>query len=129
MKFIYPALFHKEDGSYWVEFPDLEGCQSFGDTLEETMDNAKEALEGYCIAAIENDIKIPKARDIKSIKTGNDEFSSLICADISAYLQREKAVKKTLTIPSWLNDKANEKGINFSLTLQNALLDTLGIGK
>ena len=44
MLFIYPAIFHKENNSYWVEFPDLEGCQTYGDTLNETMEYAQEAL-------------------------------------------------------------------------------------
>ena len=47
MKAIYPAIFHKENESYWVEFPDLPGCHTFGDTLAETVDNAKEALSLY----------------------------------------------------------------------------------
>ncbi len=53
MKLIYPAVFHKEDGVFWGEFPDLEGCNSFGDTLEEILTNAREALEGYSISLID----------------------------------------------------------------------------
>ena len=49
MLFLYPAVFHQEEDSYWVEFPDLEGCQSFGDTLNETMENAQEALSAYLL--------------------------------------------------------------------------------
>ena len=49
MKMIYPAVFHFEDNAYWVEFPDLPGCQSFGSSLTETLDNAREALEAYAI--------------------------------------------------------------------------------
>lgn len=44
MLFVYPAIFHKEDNSYWVEFPDLQGCQTFGETIPETMEDAQEAL-------------------------------------------------------------------------------------
>lgn len=123
MKLIYPAVFHKDGESYWVEFPDLEGCQSFGDTVNETLLNAREALEAYCIELVENKKKLPAASDITLIPAVNDGFVSLVETDISAYLSKSKAVKKTLTIPAWLNDMAVEKGINFSQTLQAALFE------
>ncbi len=43
---LYPAVFHKEENKYWVEFPDLEGCFSEGDTLQEAHKMAQDAL--YC---------------------------------------------------------------------------------
>ena len=125
MKIIYPAVFHKDGNSYWVEFPDLEGCTSFGDSLEETLTNAKEALEGYCITSLENKIPLPKASDIEGIKTTTNCFTTLIVGDISHYIGQSKAVKKTLTIPSWLNDMATENGVNFSETLRDALMTKL----
>lgn len=42
--FVYPAIFHKEDESYWVEFPDLKGCNTYGSTIPEAMEMAQEAL-------------------------------------------------------------------------------------
>ncbi len=122
MKLIYPALFHVEDGVYWVEFPDLTGCQTYGESLSETVMNAKEALEGYAISIMENKEKLPEPSDITSIKCENGAFATLIDVDVSAYLNKSKAIKKTLTIPQWLNDMAVEKGINFSQTLQDALI-------
>ena len=56
MLFVYPAIFHNEDNAYWVEFPDLEGCQTFGNTINETMEYAQEALAGYLLVALENSI-------------------------------------------------------------------------
>ena len=53
MLFVYPAVFHKEDNAYWVEFPDLEGCQTYGETLNETMAYAQEALAGYLLTLLE----------------------------------------------------------------------------
>jgi len=128
MKLIYPAVFHKEDGAYWVEFPDLEGCQSFGGTINETLENAKEALEAYCITLIEDGKKLNPASDISKIKSGQNEFTSLVETDISAYLSKSKAVKKTLTVPAWLNDMAVKRGVNFSQVLQNALFEQLNVG-
>lgn len=127
MKLIYPAIFHKENDSYWAEFPDLIGCHSYGYTASECFINAQEALEGYAITLLEDGKKIPSARDISTIIQPSDGFVSLIESDISSYLNRSKAVKKTLTIPSWLNDLAISKGINFSETLQDALMRQLNM--
>ena len=127
MKLIYPAIFHKENSAYWAEFPDLIGCHSYGDTAAECFVSAQEALEGYAIALLEDGEKLPAARDISTIHAPADGFVSLIESDISSYLNRSKAVKKTLTIPSWLNDLAVSKGINFSETLQDALMSRLNM--
>lgn len=122
MKMVYPAVFHFEDGSYWVEFPDLQGCQSYGGSISDTIENAREALEAYAISFIENNEKLPPATDISEIDIEDGTFASLVDIDLSAYFKKAKAVKKTLTIPEWLNEAAMEKGINFSQTLQDALM-------
>lgn len=122
MKLIYPAVFHFEDNAYWVEFPDLPGCQSYGSTIQDTLDNAREALEVYAISLIENQEELPAASDISKLEIEKDCFASLVDIDLSAYFKKAKAVKKTLTIPEWLNEAATEKGINFSQTLQDALM-------
>ena len=124
MKLIYPALFHFEDGSYWVEFPDLEGCHSYGDTVEEIYENASEALAAYCITLLDEKRTLPAPSDIKTVKFPEDGFPSLVEAKL---IPKSRAVQKTLTIPSWLNDIAEERGINFSGTLQNALMRELNI--
>ena len=127
MNLIYPAVFHKEDDAYWVEFPDLEGCQSFGDTLAETVMNAKEALEGYAITLLEQGKTLNTASNIEQIEHDENSFTSLVECDITNKFANNRAVKKTLTIPAWLNDMAIERGVNFSSILQNALVDYLQI--
>ncbi len=129
MNLIYPAIFHKEDNAYWVEFPDLEGCQSFGDTLTETVLNAKEALEGYAITLLEEGHKLPAPSDITNIACDKNSFSTLVECDITNHLTKCRAVKKTLTIPSWLNDMAVSEGVNFSGILQNALMEYLHLNQ
>lgn len=121
MLFIYPAIFHKENDSYWVEFPDLEGCHTFGDTLVETMESAQEALSGYLLTTLEENKQLAKPCDLSSIQCDENSFSTLVTCDINQY-KDTKAVKKTLTIPSWLNERAMSMGINFSQVLQEALL-------
>lgn len=122
MKMIYPAVFHFEDDAYWVEFPDLPGCQSWGSSISDTLENAREALEVYAISLIESNKKLPPATDIGRIEIEDGTFASLVDIDLSAYFKKAKAVKKTLTIPEWLNEEAMKKGINFSQTLQDALM-------
>ncbi len=121
MLFVYPAVFHKEDDAYWVEFPDLEGCQTYGGTLNETMACAQEALAGYLLTLLEENRELVPPSDVSAVSSGGDSFVTLVTCDINQY-QDTKAIKKTLTIPAWLNERAVSMGINFSQVLQEALM-------
>ena len=123
----YPAIFHKEDGSYWVEFPDLPGCQTVGESIGEVMEEAQEALGLYLAPLIEDEEEIKPASDIKSIVAEDDSFTSLVACDITQDVKSARAMKKTLTIPDWLNNMAEKNSINFSQTLQKALMEKLHI--
>lgn len=127
MIFTYPAVFHEENNGYWVDFPDLQGCQTFGDTINETIKLAEECLSGYILTLLEDEQTPAEASNIKNLKVDKNSFSTLVTCDISQYLNNTKAVKKTLTIPSWLNKMATNKGINFSGILQDALIKELKI--
>ncbi len=121
MLFVYPAVFHKDDGAYWVEFPDLPGCQTFADTVTEAVSYSQEALAGYILTVLETGADIPSASDIQAIKYDSSSFTTFISCNISDS-ENMKSVKKTLTIPAWLNERAVAKGINFSQVLQDALI-------
>lgn len=121
MLFVYPAIFHKEDGSYWVEFPDLDGCHTYGETLNETMSNAQEALTGYLLTLMQDGRSIAHPSDLQSIPHDSSSFVSLVSSDINQY-HDTRAVKKTLSIPAWLNERAVSMGINFSQVLQESLI-------
>lgn len=125
MKLIYPAIFHEDSDGVWVEFPDLQGCQSCGETIQEVWDGAKEALEGYCITLLEEKQNLPAASDIKKIKPGKDAFVSLVETDLTTHFAKQKSVKKTLTIPAWMNDFAIEKGLNCSAILQEGIMQKM----
>lgn len=130
MKLVYPACFYQEeDGSYSVELPDLKGCISQGDSLEEAIQMAEDAALGWLLTSVEDGEDLPKPSDIKNIKLENEEgFVSLLLLDLTSYSQKyssRKSVKKTLTIPMWLNERAEKCGINFSKTLQDALLSKI----
>lgn len=122
MKYAYPAvLLPAEEGGYNVEFPDLPGCFTCADSLTEALEMAKDASE-MLLASYEDDGNpVPEGRSIKDIKT--DGIVSLVLADTEEWRKKfnNRAVKKTLSIPSWLNYKAEKAGINFSQALQDAL--------
>ncbi len=119
MKFMYPAKFYKENDKYWVNFPDLDGCNTYADTIEEAIENSAIALEAYLETLLENEISFKKPSNIMLLE--NDcEFINYIYCDIDI-AKFSKSIKKTLTIPAWLNKRALEKGINFSQVLQEAL--------
>lgn len=124
MLFVYPAVFHKENDAYWVEFPDLPGCQTFGQSVNETMEYAQEALSGYLLTLFEESLPLAEPSDLSAIESDADSFVTLVTCNINQY-KDTKAVKKTLTIPSWLNDRAIDMGINFSQVLQEALINKI----
>lgn len=124
MSFVYPAIFHKEQDSYWVEFPDLIGCNTFGDNINDTMDNAQEALAAYLLASLEVGKEINPPSDFVSVSYDDGSFTTLVTCNINPYKDC-KAVKKTLTIPSWLNDRAHALDINCSQVLQDALIQKI----
>lgn len=123
MLFVYPAIFHREDDAYWVEFPDLEGCHTYGGSIPETMEAAQEALSAYLLTLLEQGRPLAAPTDVSALHA-DDGFSSLVSCTIDQY-RDTKAVKKTLTIPSWLNDRAMAMGLNFSKILQDALISKI----
>ena len=113
MKLVYPACFYKEeDGGYSVEIPDLLGCCTQGNTLEEALEMAQDAALGWILTAIEDNEEIPTPRDIKNIKLINENgFKNLLLLDIDKYTEKygaKRAVKKTLSIPDWLKARAEK---------------------
>lgn len=124
----YPAIFTLEDNQYWVKFIDLEGCFSDGDTLAEAMENAKEAMGLYL-----EDLKdYPECTtDFSNIKLDKNQLISFVSIDLEEHKRKyeNKSVKKTLSIPAWLNTIAEKEHVNFSQILQKALIDTLQIDK
>ena len=124
-KLFYPALFHKaEEGGFWVSFPDIPECLTQGDDMEQSYEMAVEAL-GLSLTSYEQEnLPFPAASDPTAITPEPDSFLVAIEFDMLAYKKRtnSRAVKKTLSIPEWLNEAAMAKGINFSQVLQEALL-------
>ncbi|MDB7951575.1 type II toxin-antitoxin system HicB family antitoxin [Faecalitalea cylindroides] len=134
---IYPAIFYKEKNGYSVIFPDLNYLSTCGENLNDAMEMAIDCLAGYLYIAKLDDDKLPEPSKIDDIHPidiantigfdGKDSFINLISVDLEDYAKTHfnKSVKKTLTIPEWLNREATKKNINFSKVLQEALIAKL----
>jgi predicted RNase H-like HicB family nuclease len=124
MKYVYPAVFHPEhEGGYSVFFPDIKRGATQGDTVVECIEMAEDFL---CLALYhmeEDKLQIPPASSIKEIESESEDIVTLISVDTETYRRffENKLIKKTLNIPSWLNERAEAANINFSQTLQKAL--------
>lgn len=127
-KLFYPAIFHKaEDGGFWISFPDLPECLTEGNDMQEAYEMSVDAL-GLCLTSrITENEDIPTPTLPEDILLDSDSFLVVIEFDRIAYKKKtnSKAVKKTLTIPEWLNEEAISNNINFSQVLQEALMERL----
>ena len=117
-EYVYPAVFHpNDDGSYTITYPDLPGCISEGKSLGNAVYMAQTALTQWIEYLTDKKQSIPSASDLKSIDLSPEEFVSLIRADV----KDGRAVKRTVSIPKWMDDKVTETGLSLSRVLQDAL--------
>ncbi len=126
MKLIYPAIFKPftdQSGGYVVEFPDLPGCVTEGKDLEQAIEMGIDAASGWILGELEDGEKIPQASDYSELAVEKGCMINMLLLDLDAYEEKygEKAVRKNLTIPAWLNTFAEKNNINFSKLLQEAL--------
>ena len=125
MKLAYPAVFtpYEEGEGYTVEFPDLPGCITGGDDMAEALFMAEDAASGWVLTELEDGKPAPKASAVREVSTEGEQFVSMVALDMDEYAAKygEKAIKKTLTIPAWLNTFVEQHGISCSKVLQEAL--------
>lgn len=136
----YPACFFKEESGYSVVFPDLSDLSTCGETLDEALRMAVDCLAGYLYWLKKGGEAAPAPSSVDAIRLADvaaelevsmdGAFVNIITVDVEEYAKThfEKAVKKTLTIPAWLNTAALEQNINFSQVLQDALKAQLHMG-
>ena len=122
----YPAIFHPEEVGYLVVVPDIEGCCTQGDTLDEAVEMTQDAIG----LMLEGCADLPAASDPARLQPESEDFVVVVPFDALAFRRQRnnRAVKKTLSIPSWLNEEAEAAHINFSSVLQEALKKKLNIG-
>lgn len=130
-RYFFPAIFDVAEDGISVEFPDLPGCLPCGHTVEEAIKNAKEAMALHLYGMEEEGEEIPEPTDITKLKLEPNQFVVMVEAWMPPFRDEmeNKAVKKTLTIPKWLDDLAVENGVNFSHILQDALKNYFGVNK
>ena len=128
-RLFYPAVFHKaEEGGFWVSFPDIPECLTQGDDMQQAYEMATEALGLSLTTMEEAGEEIPKGSTPEDIDT-EDGFLVVVEFDMAEYHRKHcsRAVKKTLSIPEWLNEAAMRQNINFSQVLQEALMQKVNM--
>lgn len=125
-KFFYPCVVTEEEGFYYINFPDFNACFTDGETMEEALDNAKDVLTAVLIEMTKHNEKLPEP---SRPKAGDNDWVVAVDVVKSYVLSKanNQSVKKTLTIPKWLNDLAMEQDINFSQVLQESLKNKLQV--
>lgn len=127
MKLVYPAVFSpcEEGPGFTVTVPDLPGCVTEGDTLAEAILMGEDAASGWVLDELESGNPVPAASSPESVPVAPGEFVSLLALDMDSYAEKygQKAVRKNLTIPAWLNTFAEQHSVNFSKVLTDALTD------
>ncbi len=124
---VYPAIIHEEEGGYWLEFPDLKGCYTDGDSLEELMINAEEALGGYLAAKIDAGEELPLTSKLENVKCSEDASKTYISTDTNRYHRDTRAVKRMISLPSWLAKEADNRKLSLSKITKEALLKKIDI--
>lgn len=136
----YPACFIKEEAGYSVIFPDLDHLATCGRTLDEALSMAVDCLAGHLYGLQKDGAAAPAASPIDKVDltgvaaelevSADEAFVNMVTVDVAEYAKEhfEKSVRKTLTIPAWLNKAALERNINFSQVLQDALKAQLNLG-
>ena len=135
MKNVYPAFFTITDTIILVEVPDLE-ILTEGKDMKNAIEMARDAIELKCVSLEDDKKEIPLPSEISSLDVNNGTFAengttviSLVDIDSEEYRRKidTKAVRKNVTIPSWLNYEAEHAGINISRVLQEALMEVLNV--
>lgn len=130
-KLFYPALFHKaEEGGFWISFPDFPECFTEGDDITQAYEMAVEALGLAVTSRKKEKEEIPAPTEIDKLSL-EDGILVIVEFDLLEYQKKHnsRAVKKTLSIPAWLNEEATAMGVNFSQVLQEALKEKINADK
>ena len=129
-KLFYPSIFHfAEEGGFWISFPDFPECFTQGDNMQHAYEMASDALGLAITSLLHEQSSLPSPTEPYKIIVKEKEVCVIIEFDMLAYKKRtnSKSVKKTLSIPEWLNEEAMAANLNFSQILQEALKEHLNL--
>jgi predicted RNase H-like HicB family nuclease len=130
VKYVYPVMFTPEEGNILVSVPDLPGLNTFGGNLAAALYMARDAMEMWLWDAENKGEAIPPAStqaEIAKLCETPDQSVSMVAADTDEYRRQHdsRSVKKTLSIPAWLNNQAEKANAPFSRILQQGLKEYL----
>jgi len=127
--YVFPAILTQYEDNIGITFPDLPGCVSNADNMDEAVKSAKEALALHLFGMEEDSIDIPSPSSINNLKLDSNQIPLLV--EVYMPLDRDaiesSTVKTTVTMPQWLKALAEKNDVNFSQVLQVALKEHLGI--
>lgn len=132
MKYIYSAMFTpNEDGTkYYARVPDLPGCITTGHDLQDAIDQITDAASCWLVVAEDEEDPIPAATPQANLEHEDGAVFSLIQVDTIAYraMTDTRAVRKNVSLPAWMANLADKRGINCSQLLQESLTTRLSLG-
>lgn len=129
MKMCYPIILTKMDeGGYLVYVPDMQ-INTTGTDVSNALEMAKDAIELCGVGYEDEKLPIPQPSELSAVKAKNGELLLAVNVDFEAYRRMldNRSVKKNCTLPSWMNERAEKAGLNFSAALQRAIREELGI--
>ena len=126
-KYFYPAIFSKEGDAYNVKFIDFDNIFTYGVGFNDAYYMAQDAL--YAMLPEYKDNLPEPTYDYMKIKVEDNEFITMVELDPIEHEKRlsSKTVNTTVTMPEWLKNLADTKGINFSKLLQDSIKKELNL--
>lgn len=124
-EYVYPAIFHPnaDDGSYTITFPDLPGCITEGKSIGNALYMAQDALRVWLQFTLDEKAPVPSPSDMEQVRPAPGEFVNLVRADV----RDNRAVRRTVSIPQWMDEQVSAAGISLSRVLQDALKERLDV--
>ena len=120
---VYPAIFEKDDVGYGIFFPDVENAVTQGESIEDGLVMASDALGIMLASYLENSEALPSPTPIEDVKAEKGQFVTLVSVDLTEYLEMNEPIKKTLQIPKWADKIGQDMKLNFSKTLTEAIAE------
>ena len=125
MKLIYPAIFYpfEDGGGFTVEVPDLPGCVSEGKTLADAILMGTDAASGWILDELEDGNAVPEASASSDLHPDEGGIVNLLVLDMDSYAEKygNKAVRKNITIPAYMDTYAENHGLSLSKVMQDAI--------
>lgn len=129
MKYNYTATFipNEEGTKYYCRVPDLPGCITTGNSIDDAIEMITDAASGWLVVAEDEGNNIPEATPQCKLDIPDNAICSIIRIDTFSYRAAtdSRAVRKNVSLPAWMANLAEKRGVNFSQVLQESLMKLL----